>query len=247
LKDDDIHRIHIQRDGLQDVQLEKQHGNWHMLAPYQVDADDTRVRALLRLADTTSHVSFAATDRKLADYGLEPVLAQVKFNDSLFQFGGLEHISKRRYVLLDGMIHLVTDLFYHQLRTSATQFVSPRLFTDAQRITRLQLADRQYAQQHDGSWLVTPTLDGISADRLNEYIENWQRLRASRISTADEQGSEEQVSVEFADGSSLLLEIVRSENEVVFTRRDLGLQYHVPVETAETLLALPTPDAPQQQ
>ncbi|NNG13867.1 MAG: hypothetical protein HKM22_01755, partial [Gammaproteobacteria bacterium] len=113
LKSDDIHRIHIQRDGLQDIQLEKRHGNWNMLAPYRVAADNTRVRALLRLADTTSHVSFAAGDRKLADYGLKPVLAQVTFDDSLFQFGNLEHISKRRYVLLpDNTIHLVTDLFY---------------------------------------------------------------------------------------------------------------------------------------
>jgi hypothetical protein len=246
LQGDDIQRIHIQRDGLQDVQLEKQHGNWHMLAPYRVDADDTRVRALLRLADTTSHASFAATDRKLADYGLEPILAQVKFNNSLFQFGSLEHISKRRYVLLDDMIHLVTDLFYHQLRTSATQFVSPRLFRDTQRITRLQLADRQYEQQHDGSWLVTPATEQLSADRLNEYIENWQRLRASRISTTDEQGSDEQVSIEFVDGSSLVFEIVRNENEVVFTRRDLGLQYRVPVHTAKALFSPPKPDALEQ-
>lgn len=246
LNADDIHRIHIRRDGLQDIQLQKQDGNWHMLAPYRVAADNTRVRALLRLADTTSHASFSAGDRKLADFGLAPIRAQVRFDDSLFQFGGLEHISKRRYVLLDDTIHLITDLFYHQLRTSATQFVSPRLFSPTQRITRLLLADRQYAQQHDGSWQVTPAADSVSADQLNEFIEHWQRLRASRVSSADEQGSEEQVSIELADGSKLVFEIVRNENEVVFTRRDLGLQYHVPVETAEALFALPKPNAPEQ-
>jgi hypothetical protein len=246
LQADDIQRIHVQRDGLQDVQLQKQEGNWQMLAPYRVDADNTRVRALLRLADATSHASFSAGDRRLADFGLAPARAQVRFDDSLFQFGGLEHISKRRYVLLDGTIHLITDLFYHQLRTSATQFVSPRLFSPTQRITRLLLADRQYAQQHDGSWLVTPAADSVSADQLNEFIEHWQRLRASRVSSADEQGGKEQVSIELADGSKLVFEIVRSENEVVFTRRDLGLQYHVPVETAEALFALPKPNAPEQ-
>ena len=244
LKGDDIHRIHIQRDGLQDIQLEKRHGNWNMLAPYRVAADNTRVRALLRLADTTSHVSFAAGDRKLADYGLKPVLAQVTFDDSLFQFGNLEQISKRRYVLApDNEIHLATDLFYYQLRTSATQFVSPRLFSNTQRISRLQLADHQYEKKHDGSWLMTPTTNTIPADKLNAYIDNWQRLRASRISAAGESISDEQVSIELADGNSLVLDILRNENEVVFIRRNIGLQYHVPLQAAEALLTPPKTDA----
>ena len=244
LKGDDISRIHIQRDGLQDIQLEKQHGSWNMLAPYRVTADNTRVRALLRLADTTSHVHFATKDRKLSNYGLKPVLAQVTFDDSLFQFGNLEQISKRRYVLApDNEIHLATDLFYYQLRTSATQFVSPRLFSNTQRITRLALADHQYEKKHDGSWLMTPTTNTIPADKLNAYIDNWQRLRASRISKAAEQVGDEHASIELADGNSLIFEILHKEDEIIFIRRDLGLQYHVSLQAAEVLLTPPKADA----
>lgn len=244
---DDINHIHIQHDALQTIRLEKRDGNWHMLEPYRVAADNTRVAALLRLADTTSHVRFSAEGRKLDDYGLDPVLAQVRFNDSLFQFGNLEHISKRRYILApDNNIHLVTDLFYHQLRTSATHFVSPRLFGDTQRITRLALTEHVYEQQHDGHWSVTPATDTVSADRLNELIGSWQRLRAHRISAAGEQRGDERVGIELADGSKLTFEILRSDNEVVFIRRDIGLQYHVASQAAEPLFDLPKPDAPEQ-
>lgn len=247
LKTGDITRIHIQRDALQDIQLERQNGHWQMLAPYPVAADATRVAALLSMLDTTSYVSFPATGRKLADYGLKPSLAQVQFNDSLFQFGGLEHISKRRYILdPDNNIRLTTDLFYHQLRTSAPQFVSPRLFTDTQGITRLQLADHQYEKKHDGSWLVTPEENKLSADKLNAWIENWQRLSASRISPAGEAHSDERLSIELNDGSSPVFEILRSENEILFIRRDLGLQYHVARQTAEALFSPPKADALEQ-
>lgn len=247
LKTSDITRIQIQRDALQDVQLEKKNGHWQMLAPYPVAADETRVAALLSMLDTTSYISFPAAGRKLADYGLEPVLAQIKFNDSLFQFGGLEHISKRRYILAaDKDIHLATDLFYHQLRTSAPQFVSPRLFTDAQHIRRLQLAGHQYEKKHDGSWLVTPEENKLSADKLNAWIENWQRLGASRISAAGEARSDEQLRIELDDGTSPVFEILRSENEIIFIRRELGLQYHVAKQTAEALFSPPKADALEQ-
>ena len=248
LEADDINRIHIQRDALRDVELEKQNGNWQMLAPYRVAADETRVNALLKLTSTTSYVSFNSKGRKLADYGMQPVLAQVTFNDSLFQFGNLERISKRRYVLLpDHKIRLVTDLFYYQLRTNATQFVSPRLLNDTQRIKRLLLTNHQYEQKHDGSWLMTPTTSTIPADKLNAYIDNWQRVRASRISAAGESISDEQVSIELADGNSLVFEIVRSEDETVFIRRGIGLQYHVSKQVADLLFAPPEPGTPGQK
>jgi hypothetical protein len=235
----DIKRIHIQRDALQDVELEKQDGRWQMLSPFQVAADKTRVGALLRLVDTTSHVHFPAAGRQLADYGLDPVLAQVRFDDHLFQFGALEHISKRRYVLLDNEIHLVTDLFYHQLRTSATQFVAPRLLTDTQRIRRLVLPHREFELKQDGSWLVTPAVESASADELNSFIDNWQRLRASRVAAAAEQGRQEHIRIGLADGNELLFEVVHSENEIIFIRRDLGLQYHVAKQAADPLFTLP--------
>ncbi|MDT8405199.1 DUF4340 domain-containing protein [Sulfuriflexus sp.] len=239
----DIRRIQIQRDALQDVELEKQDGHWQMLSPYRVAADKTRVGALLRLINTTSHVRFPASGRELADYGLETVLAQVKFDNQLFQFGDLEPISKRRYVLLENEIHLVTDLFYHQLRTSATQFVSPRLLTDAQRIRRLRLPDREYELKQDGSWLLTPAVDAVSADQLNTFISNWQRLRANRVSAAAADDSEERIHIELADGNELVFEVLRPDDEVVFVRRDLGLQYHVARQMAEPLFSLPKPAA----
>lgn len=247
LETDNIKRIHIRRNTLQDIQMEKQNGNWQMLVPYRVAADETRVNAILSLINTASYAHFSAAGRKLSDYGLEPSLAQVTFNDSLFQFGDLEHITKRRYILApENEIHLATDLFYHQLRTSASQFVSPRLFTDTQRITRLLLPDYQYEQKHDGSWLMTPTTNTISADKLNAYIDNWQRLRASRISAASELISNEKISIELASGNSLIFEIVRNEDEIIFIRRDIGLQYHVSLQAAEALLAPPATNALEQ-
>lgn len=245
LQADDIDRIRIQHDGLQDIQLQRRNDHWYMLAPYSVVADETRVNALLKLPAATSYTRFAAEGRPLDNYGLAPVLAQVKLNDSLFQFGGLEDINRRRYVLSpDNDIHLITDLFYHQLRTSAPSFVSPRLFSDTQRITRLMLADRQYEKQHDGTWLLTATTnDNPPADMLNAYIENWQRLRASRVSAAGTQRSDEHVRIVLADDSNLVFEILRSEDEVVFIRRDLGLQYHLSLQAAEALFALPNAEA----
>lgn len=246
LNSDDINRIHIQRDALQDVQLEKQDGHWNMLTPYSISADKNRIKALLALINTRSYTNFTAEGRKLADYGLEQVLAQISFNDSHFQFGKLETISKRRYIYLNKEIHLITDLFYHQLRTSAAQFVSPRLFDDSQRISRLKLSDHQYEQKHDGSWLMVPEKNTVSADKLNTFIENWQRLRATRVSAAGKQNSDERIHIELTGGKSLLIEILRDENELIFIRRDLGLQYHIPTQMAEVLFTQPAPDALQQ-
>ncbi len=243
LHNNDINRIHIQRDALQDIQLEKQDGRWNMLTPYPLSADINRIKALLALVNTRSYTKFTVEGRKLANYGLEPIQAQVSFNDSLFQFGKLENISKRRYVLLDEEIHLITDLFYHQLRTSAAQFVSPELFNEEQRISRLKLVDHQYEQQQDGSWKMTPANNDISADKLNTFIENWQRLRATRVSTAGAQSSTERIHVDIADGKGLVFEILRDENETIFIRRATGLQSHIPSQVADVLFTPPSPHA----
>ena len=246
LSDKDINRIHIQRDGLQDVQLEKSGDHWNMLTPYSIPADENRIKALLALVNTRSYTRFSAEDRKLSDYGLESSLAQVKFNDSLFQLGKLEHISKRRYISTNSDIHLITDLFYHQLRTSAAQFVSTQLFSPEQRITRLNMTDSQYEQKHDGSWLMSPENKSISADQINSFIENWQRLRATRVSLASDATSTERIHLVVTSGKEMLFEIVRNEDELIFIRRDLGLQYHIPSQLAETLFTVPTADALQK-
>ncbi|MCK4743466.1 MAG: DUF4340 domain-containing protein [Sulfuriflexus sp.] len=238
----EIKNIFIQSDGLADIQLQQTtDNNWLMTQPYKVKANSTPINEILKLTKAISHSRFSAVGKNLRDYDLQPARASLHFNDDEYVFGNIEHINKRRYLLKDNTIHLVTDLFYHRLRTNTESFISPQLVPDDVKITSLKLPELELNKSAQGEWMISgnkSSKNNIPTDAIQTLLDHWQHKRAIQILPAKPTDSTKEIFITFSDDSKIRFTLVQSNKELILIRADLGFQYHLPVSAANDLLTL---------
>lgn len=237
----DIKYILIQSDGLSDIQLQKTNEQWFMTSPYKVRANDVPINEILKLTNAISHSRFSAAGKNLRDYDLQPARASLHFNDDEYVFGNIEHINKRRYLLKGDTIHLVTDLFYHRLRTNTESFISPQLIPDNVSITALTLPDLVLNKSAQDDWMISgksASDKNSSPDAIQILLDHWQHKRAIQILPAKPTDSTKEILITFSDNSEIRFTLVQSNKELILIRADLGFQYHLPVSAANDLLTL---------
>lgn len=247
LKQGDITHIKFTRNTLPPVALTKQNGHWYMSDPYQVPANDFQVQTLLRLIETNSLARYDLHGKDLTKYKLDKPQASITFNDALtIEFGGTAALNQNRYVRIGDTMHLIIDTFFYQLNTKATYFVSHALLPSGSQITLLQLPDLKLELQ-DGKWNTSPQQEGFSADATTELINAWQFGQAMDIQPYTKKLNPESIKETITvalkkQHHPIQLELIKSNEKFILGRRDLGLQYIFPMETAEQLLRLPQPE-----
>ena len=238
----EINNIHIQSDGLADIQLQRiDADNWKMTVPYQVKANSAPINELLKLTKAISHSRFSAIDKNLRDYDLQPARASLHLNDDEYRFGNIEHINKRRYILKDNTVHLTTDLFYHRLRTNTESFISPQLIPDNVSIDALNLPDLELNKSAQGEWMVSgksASDKNSSPDAIQVLLDHWRHKRASQILPIKPNDSSQEISLTLSDNSEIQFKLVKTKSELILIRADLGIQYHLPARAAADLLML---------
>ena len=239
---DAVSSIEIKRQGLADISLLKTAaGKWHMQNPYMITANTSAINKLLELPNTISRTLFPAAGHDLATYGLAPEKASLQLNEIRYLFGNIEHINKRRYIMLDNSVHMTTDLFYHQLRTAPEHFINGSLLDDDIDVATFELPGLQLNRSARGDWAISGSkADGrdISADAITRLLQHWQHKQVTQITPAQQLDSNQTARLILADNSVIEFAIVRTENELLLVRKDLRLQYHFPVVQAPDLLEL---------
>ena len=135
-----IRQIRIDRRGRDPIAFERDADGWGMTAPYRIAANGDKLQALARIASTPSHRGFPVGQADLAELGLAPASLHLELDGLVLEIGGTEPIQRRRYVRLEGRIHLIDDLFQHHLLAGAEAFVDPHPFPDS--INSASLGDK---------------------------------------------------------------------------------------------------------
>lgn len=112
-----IGRITIEAGGRTVERLEKRPGGWRSLLRQTPVEDLEWIRHLLHIAELPSLQRFPAP-RDLRPFGLDDPRFRLQLDDTLVSWGSIEPISRRRYVLVDGQVHLVTDGYTHHLHAA---------------------------------------------------------------------------------------------------------------------------------
>ena len=107
------------------IRLQKQAGEWQMIAPRLAPANNDRIQQLLGITITPVYSHFTAP-LDLTQYGLAPANIQLQLNQLTLTFGDIDPIYQRRYVLIDNRIHLIGDGFQHHLLADAEAFIQPK-------------------------------------------------------------------------------------------------------------------------
>jgi hypothetical protein len=77
-----------------------------------IELDPSRLRNLINILNESVTQSYAAEELDLKEFGLQSPPVVLKLDDHVFHFGATEPLSRRRYVLYEGRLYLLTDTHY---------------------------------------------------------------------------------------------------------------------------------------
>ncbi|NEV63455.1 hypothetical protein [Thiorhodococcus minor] len=199
---EDLYQARIAREGEPTIVLTQDLLGWKMEAPMQVDAEDGQVAKLLEILDTQVIRSFPETAAALDELKLAPPRLELKLDSVEIAIGGIDPVGQSRYVASDGLVHLITDRFYHLLIAPPIDYVSTRL---------LPRDFNPVFGRLDGVALTTDSVTALNA------------LVAERVEPLAETPSGVPVALKMGDGSTL--RFVVSGDRRRWARRDQRLLY----------------------
>ena len=188
----EIQLITITQPNGDEIILEKTSSAWQISHPIKARANKTRIALLLSLLNSYSYAQLAdSSNKELAQFGLIPAKVSIKLDDYQFQFGDIETISKHRYVLFDGDVHLIDDQVTPLLRANAASFIDNRLILSTNIITKLELpmlnTDKTLSgntltiENSEGHWKSDAADKQITAIDLTILVDDWRHAYALQV------------------------------------------------------------------
>jgi hypothetical protein len=235
-----IRQIAIQRDGQQDIELVREEdGHWQMTQPIQHAADTFRIDSLLRITSIKSLNRFTADADKLAAYQLDKPRVTLTLNGTTtIAFGSSTPLDQRRYVMVNGQVHLITDTLYYHLIGSFPTFLRKQLLDEGSSIEALTLPGLSLTWQ-ESRWQLAPKPESFSADQVTRLIDSWKFASALEIKPYDNRPGET-INLQLASNEApLTLLLSARQPDLILARPQLGIQYHLDAASAERLLQLP--------
>jgi hypothetical protein len=243
LNSSDIQRIQISRDDKDTVVLEKRHDRWWLQQPYDIAASEGKVDTALELAHAASLARYPAQTMDAAQTGLQQPTLRISLGDVALRFGTTEPLQGRRYVQVGDTVHLINDRYSFLLRGAAASFVDSALLPADAALREIQLPDFSLHEE-DGHWRVSGKQAALSADRLQQFVDEWRHARAMRVSATTDTKAGQAIELRLGKGQAALrFLLTKQDDETLLTRPDLGLCYHFTDTEGQRLLTLPTPPA----
>jgi len=242
-----IKQISIQRDGQQDVELGRdEKGDWWMEKPVHHRADSFRLDSLLRITTIKSLSSFPAEEGMLGAYQLDKPRVTLTLNGhTTIAFGGSTPLDQRRYVMVNGKVHLITDTLYYHLIGSFPTFLRKQLLDEGSSIEALTLPGLSVSWQDD-RWQLEPPPEAYSADQVTRLLDQWRLASALEIKPYDAKPGAP-ISIKLrGEAAPLQLRLTAQEPDLVLARPELGIQYHLDAGSAARLLQLPGKEEPSE-
>lgn len=157
------HLIEITRAGEPTILIERGASGWRMRTPWMVDADAGRVAALLAIRGAPLQRTLPADITDLTALGLDPITLRLRLDTSDYAIGATDPVAHWRYVLSDGLVHLIEDRFHHLLTAPPIDVVSRDLLPRDPKPAFAILEDVPLSGETLGR------LEALSAERLEPF------------------------------------------------------------------------------
>lgn len=233
-------RIQLPKQAVTELKFTDQ--GWQMAAPRMLPADPNLIKTLLDYLDQQSSVHFPAVQAELGKYGLDKPLAILWLNGTEFDFGGLQPVDNRQYLLAGGEIYLVNGALFYRLEHDADWWIDKGLVPPGAHITALQLPQATMTLDKKGVWQLAPADPSVSADDIQKLMDSWQEYLAISVAPMGKDPEEGEVSVSLANQKEpIRYAILKDPDFFVLARPDLGLQYELDSSLRDTLLSVKPP------
>lgn len=232
-----ITHIELTRNDATPIVFRRNADGWFMQQPIMFSADDFQIDALLGVL----HAPAKALVRGPHDdpgFGLRPPEAVLRADGITLAIGGVESVSKKRYVALDQALFLIEDAWYHHLFSAPQRYLDPRPAVRRGVPQRIRTPTFEW-RRIDGRWQRTPPDDARSADDGQALAERWAQARAVFVDALDASAKwSGEVSLEFADGgAALTFRVARRGELVLLARESPAIQYQLTKAQAVRLLS----------
>lgn len=234
---DDIDSIEVDSGDVQ-LRLSRLEDSWSIDQPVNWPAHSTNVNRLLSIINSKAEMLAQAADVDLGALGLEQPVARLRLNDADLLFGARNNIGERRYLMIDSSIYLLADVHLAFLTQGLPGFVDRQLLPKRYRVESIKLPEIEIQRDADEQWRTLPPGD-YSQAQLQQLVDNWQQLQASRIKPFDLGGLARQlVEVRLEDGRSIEFVLLSSTNELIIANSQIGMQYHFLRDYEDQLMAI---------
>ncbi len=242
---DNVTTIRITRPVFPDLGFDRRDGTWWLAGEPALPADRFQIDTILALLAAQTERYYPVDGIDLAGMGLQPPAATVQLNDRTFEIGVVEPIDEHRYVRTGATVYIIEDRYQHFINAGPYNFIERRLFPVGSTISGLQLPDMDLALSDDNHWSVAPDNPDIAADDIRALSARWQQVQALYVTESNEAnpaGTRIRVSLD-GDAKPVEYVITTREPDLVLTRPDYSIRYHITGETAASLLQLTPPSA----
>jgi len=234
---DEIDSIEVDSGDVQ-LRLSRLDDTWSIDQPVNWPAHSTNVNRLLSIINSKAEMLAYAADVDLDALGLEQPVARLRLNDADLLFGARNNIGERRYLMIDDNIYLLADVHLAFLTQGLPGFVDRQLLPRRYRVESIKLPEIEIQRDADEQWRTLPPGD-YSQAQLQQLVDNWQQLQASRIKPFDLGGLARQlVEVRLEDGRSIEFVLLSSANELIIANSQIGMQYHFLRDYEDQLMTL---------
>jgi len=218
-----------------EVVLRHEGGEWQLQQPLMIAADKVHVEQLLHWFTVSSVQSYAAEGHDLAKFGLDQPQAILSADGVELRFGNLDPLNHRRYLLLNGAIHLVAESDLTAPASAWNYFVSPLIVPQGAQIKGLAIPGLGEITQGEKGWRYSGKMPPASADDMQILVDSWRNARAISVEPVLMSEAHERVVISFADNRPpLTLKLLRG-NDLILIHEEVGIEYHMG-EQGEALL-----------
>jgi hypothetical protein len=231
-----LQEIRIAVTGQPEIRLLREGSAWRMRAPRDFPVDAALMQGLLDSLDApVDPVSAAGVD--LAPYGLDKPLARLWLDGAEYDFGALQPVSKRRYLLHGNQVLLADDYLFYRVAHESGWWMDKHVLPEGSRITALQLPHATVTQDAKGVWQLAPADKSVTPAMLQRLATAWQDAFSMGVTPLSPGKRLGEVAVVLAGAKDpLRFEIRDDPDYLVLARPDLGIEYQLDSGEAAALL-----------
>ncbi|PTU31433.1 DUF4340 domain-containing protein [Stenotrophobium rhamnosiphilum] len=242
---DALTRVSLEHPGSPTVKLERKDGHWKITEPVLADADPFEVNAFIDLAKQEVKKSLELNSVSLKDLALDVPAYTVVLNDQKIQFGGLEPILSRRYLLVGGKVALVDDPPAEALDADYSDLVSRALLPTGSEIQSIEFTDHKIVKSADGkTWALTPEDENVGSDARQKLTDSWKNARALwNAALPKDSAKGDPVTVTLKSGTAFKFIIIERDPQLVIARPDIGVSYTLSKQLVDEMLKVKDSEA----
>jgi len=235
-----VHRIALEREGADPIELVREGDAWFVDRPLRARANAPQVDRILDLLTVRGHDRMPAED--LQRFDLDRPALRVRFDDTAIAFGTVNPLTQEQYALVGDSVFMIPGHHRAAVPDRVERVLTHALLRKNEKPVSFVLPGFS-VERVDGKWIRRPeAVEGaLSQDDFNRWVDEWRFASSLLTQPAAARRPGERIELSFEDGRTVHFAIAQREPEIVLVRDDENLSFYFSSDMGARLLAGPAP------